>query len=621
MNIRAQVTVLIAGVFVILGLAAILIGKLVIMPSFEQLERADARTAMRRIEHALDQKLEQVSIASRDWGNWTDAYRFAADGNREFITANITDVALKQIDINLLMIVDLQGKVILARDEDLKTERPLGLDLTRHDSLPPNFPWHADRLDTRAARGLIQTNLGPMVIAAAPILDGYGRGPPRGMVLMGTLLNEDAVEAIAAQAQAHLVMLPAMAQDGLASLRATDAVVQVFQPFNDVFGHPILQLRVDVPRAITASGKAAVKVAAWALLGAAVVVTLLLIVVLNRVILGPLAQVTRYAVAIGEGADAPALDLKRSDEMGVLAREFDRMVERVNETRMQLVDRSFQAGFAELAKGVLHNLGNAMTPIGVRLANLGERLRQAPAEEVEIAVGELQSPDCEPQRRADLEQFLRLAGKELAATVRGTQDDVAVMIRQTSAVQTTLAEQMRSARNEHVIEPVRLTELVSQSLEIVPDSCRQRLTVDADETLRKLGMVRVARTVLRLVLQNLIINAADAVRDAGKEKGTLRLSAEIVRDQDVPQLHLQCRDDGCGIAPQNIERVFEKGFSTKSPETNHGIGLHWCANAISALGGRIWAASEGPGLGASMHLLVPLAPRENVSAAAASAAA
>ncbi len=72
-------------------------------------------------------------------------------------------------------------------------------------------------------------------------------------------------------------------------------------------------------------------------------------------------------------------------------------------------------------------------------------------------------------------------------------------------------------------------------------------------------------------------------------------------------------DDGVGIAPQNLQRVFEKGFSTKSPETNHGIGLHWCANAINALGGRIWAASDGPGRGAAMHLIVPLASREPTS--------
>jgi len=67
---------------------------------------------------------------------------------------------------------------------------------------------------------------------------------------------------------------------------------------------------------------------------------------------------------------------------------------------------------------------------------------------------------------------------------------------------------------------------------------------------------------------------------------------------------------GIGIARGDLERVFDKGYSTKSKDTNYGIGLHWCANAIAALGGRIWAASEGPGLGASLHLMVPLTARE-----------
>jgi two-component system, NtrC family, sensor kinase len=610
-NIRAQVSFLIAGIFVILGLAALMIGKLVLMPSFAQLERADAATAMRRIDHALDQTLEQVAVASMDWGNWADTYRFAVDRNPDFAAANVTAVALKQLSVNALLIVDRDGKIILAKDDDLKTEQPLGLDITSRTSLPRDFPWRANLLERHPVKGLLKTNRGVMMLAAAPILDGNGGGPEHGMVLMGRLLSAAVVGRIAAQAQADLALLSV--ERGAAAgerIEETDELTRVYRPFLDLYGHPVMVLRVDVPREVTMRGKTAVKVAAWCLLAAAVLVLLLLVVVLNRVILDPLALVTRHAVAIGEGGDAGPLNLRRDDEMGVLAREFDRMVERVAESRMQLVDQSYQAGFAELARGVLHNLGNAMTPIGVRLANLSERLRHAPAEDAEQAVTELQGRACEAGRRADLEEFVRLACKELAATVHAAREDVAVMGRQTTVVQTTLAEQMRSARNEHVVEPVRLTELVSQSLEIVPDSCRLRLTVENDETLRRLGVVRVARTVLRLILQNLIINAADAVRDAGKDKGVLRVSAEIVREDNVQQLHLQCRDDGVGIAPQNLERVFEKGYSTKSPETNHGIGLHWCANAVSALGGRIWAASEGPGRGASMHLMVPLVSRE-----------
>jgi signal transduction histidine kinase len=206
---------------------------------------------------------------------------------------------------------------------------------------------------------------------------------------------------------------------------------------------------------------------------------------------------------------------------------------------------------------------------------------------------------------------MRMACGEFARTIKCAQQDVAVLTRQTSIVQSALAEQMRSTRNEHVVESVRLPELIAQSLEVVPDACRQRLTIDADESLRKVGVVHVARTVLRLVLQNLIINASDAVRDAGRERGTLRVSAAIVREADTaPEyLHLQCQDDGVGIPQSNLDRVFEKGFSTKSRGTNYGIGLHWCSNAIGALGGRMWAASDGPGLGASLHLVLPLAAR------------
>jgi signal transduction histidine kinase len=373
-----------------------------------------------------------------------------------------------------------------------------------------------------------------------------------------------------------------------------------------------------VPREITARGRTAVAYASACLLAAAVIILILLVVVLSRVILNPLAAVTRHAVAVGEEKDLTTrLDLERQDEIGVLAREFDRMVERVARSRTQLVDQSFQAGFAELAKGVLHNLGNAMTPIGVRLASLAQRLRSVPGDDAAQAADELQEGRADAARSADLKEFLRLACQEIAVTVRAAQDDVAVMTRQASLVQGTLAEQLRSARNEHVIEAVRLTELVTQSLEIVPDACRQRLVVHPDDSLRRLGVVRVARTILRLILQNLIINAAEAVRDAGKDRGVLRVSAQIVDEAHGEQLHLQCADDGVGIAAHNLQRVFDKGFSTKSPATNHGIGLHWCANAIGALGGRIWAASDGPGRGASMHLMVPLATRETAPLAGA----
>jgi two-component system, NtrC family, sensor kinase len=616
-KIRLKIIALIGAIFAILVWAEVLVERHVVMPSFAQLERADAQTAMRRIANVLDRTLTELELLATDWGNWEDTYRFVEDHNPDFVAANISNIALRQLNVNVLMIVDRDGKLVEARDLDLQTDEPLGLELTSRPQLPADFPWRANLRSATPVRCLLRTSRGVLLLAAAPVLDGHGNGPSRGMVVIGRLLSPAVVKSLGSQAQVALDMLPPDPSISTERVIESDNLTHVYRAFNDLYGKPIMTLRVDVPREITLRGYRAVAYASACLIAAAVIVLILLVLVLNRVILNPLARVTRHAVALGaDRALTTRLELRGRDELGVLARELDRMMERVAESRMQLVDQSFQAGFAELAKGVLHNLGNAVTPISVRLASLTDRLRAAPVEEAEQAVTELRAGTPDPQRGADLEEFLRLACKELAATVRSAREDIATITRQTALIQTALAEQMRAARNEHVIEPVRLTELLAQSLEIVPDVCRARLSIDADDTVRRVGVVRIARTVLRLILQNLIINAADAVRDAGKDKGTLRVSAEIVHEADCRQLHLQCIDDGVGIAAEHLERVFEKGFTTKSPETNHGIGLHWCANAIGALGGQIWAASDGPGRGAALHLLVPLTVRETALAGA-----
>src|SRR5450432_3328084 len=106
-------------------------------------------------------------------------------------------------------------------------------------------------------------------------------------------------------------------------------------------------------------------------------VLVVMLVLLNRLVLAPLTRVTRHAVAIGKDPDLSArLDFNTADEFGLLADEFDGMVERLASTRKELVDQSFEAGFAEMSKGVLHNLGNALTPLGVRLDALSRRLRE-----------------------------------------------------------------------------------------------------------------------------------------------------------------------------------------------------------------------------------------------------
>jgi len=337
MNIRWKVTTLVATLLAVWGVTAIFIAKYVLMPSFAELEHAEAAVAMRRIQFSLDRTFKQLELSAASWGNWTDAWRFAQDHNPTFITEQVTAAGLKQLNIDTFIFSDLDGQFIASAAFDLQAGAALDLDFTARGALSPQFPWRAHLRNGRPAHGLLTTNRGILLLAAAPVLDGFGHGPTRGMVLMGRLVTPHEVEEIGALAQARVRMLPPSNPRNPDWRVETDDFIQVYHLFDDIYGRPTLTLRVDVPREITRRGYAAVFYSSACVMAAAIMAVVLLVILLNRTVLNPLARVTRHAVAIGEGADlATRLDFKGRDEISVLAREFDRMVAHV--ARLAYVD-------------------------------------------------------------------------------------------------------------------------------------------------------------------------------------------------------------------------------------------------------------------------------------------
>jgi two-component system, NtrC family, sensor kinase len=616
LNIRTKVIVLLSAVFLAFALVEWGVGEFLLLPRFEQIERDNARTAMKRIDAGLSQALDVLQVSATDWGDWADTYRFMLDHNPGFGQLNLNPVAMKQLHLTALAFIDLSGRIIWSHSMDPVSAAPLALDLFAGNSLPAGFPWLENLRQSSAGHALIATNHGVLLAAVAPILDGYGHGPSRGLVAMGRLLTDAEIAEIGTKAQTRVAVAGPLVPTQIVTDQRT---TQVFRAFSDIFGQPIMTLRVDVPRTITANARTTVDSAMAFSIGAAVAVLLFLLVALNRTLFAPLARVTRHAVAIGAGDDLTTrLNLQRTDEIGALANEFDRMVAQVAESRRQLIDHSFHAGMAEFSRGVLHNIGNAMTPLSVRVAKLQERLRAVPIADVERALSECSQGGVEPGRQADLDEFLRLVSGELVEVIKAADGEVGMMLRQAAMVQNALSERLPSPRAPPVLEQVELPAVIHQSLEIVPDSCRELIDIELDRSLQLVGTVWTARTVLRLVLQNLIINAAEAVRATGRERGSVRLSASLCRENGQDRLQLECQDTGVGIEAGNLQRVFERGFSTKHGKSNSGIGLHWCATAVNALGGRIWASSEGLGLGTTLHVIMPIsAPAQPASTIAA----
>jgi signal transduction histidine kinase len=102
------------------------------------------------------------------------------------------------------------------------------------------------------------------------------------------------------------------------------------------------------------------------------------------------------------------------------------------------------------------------------------------------------------------------------------------------------------------------------------------------------------------ILVNLISNAKHALRDRGEGR---RLELRLTR-LDTNFVRLEVTDNGSGIAPENLTRVFQHGFTTK--KSGHGFGLHSGANAANEMGGRLTVHSDGLGHGASFRLDLPV---------------
>ena len=102
---------------------------------------------------------------------------------------------------------------------------------------------------------------------------------------------------------------------------------------------------------------------------------------------------------------------------------------------------------------------------------------------------------------------------------------------------------------------------------------------------------------LTQVFLNLLVNAGQAIED----KGTIEIRTEVVGEE----VRIAIEDDGIGIAPENLAKVFDTGFTTKGVGKGTGLGLAICVKIVRAHHGRIEVVSQ-PGSGTTFTVTLPL---------------
>ena len=617
MRVRAKVTILLGLLFAALFAAQWSIQQRLVLPKFVELERESARTDMQRVVYAVEREEQALEAQAADWGNWNDTWKYMRRHFAAYKHDTLTDTAVKTLKVDYLALVAIDGRIEWNRALDPLSGKLLSIHLNRTNRL--EYEWSRALTNGQPVSGLIATDGGVLVASGAPILDGFGHGPARGMVIMGRFLNNAELLRLGNQAQVNLDMrvssdqpaaearTSAKVRPGEVRLTESATTTRIERTFANLSGEPLLIFGISVPRTISHRGAEAVQYSTRMVAAAAGIALITLLVLLGRIVLSPLASVTDHAQRIAAADDLSArLSYERSDELGTLANAFDNMVERLAQTRRELVDRSFESGAAENASGVLHNLGNAMTPLSVNVASLQQQLGTMSVDDLQQALNELQHGTSDADRRRDLQQFLQLSVADLRHTQNLASERLKDIIEQAGVIQAVLAEQRQLQRSGPVLLPMTPAELVSLSLQQVAPAHLARLELDISPRLAALGTLPLPCTTLGMVLQNLIQNAAEAAAGAGRARANLRIEAEVLSADDQRALRFTITDDAAGVAPEDMPHLFQKGYSTKSRATNSGLGLHWCANTLRALGGSISAHSEGLGRGTRFEVLVPL---------------
>jgi signal transduction histidine kinase len=353
--------------------------------------------------------------------------------------------------------------------------------------------------------------------------------------------------------------------------------------------------------------------------------------VLKRQITRPLLGFTQATDRVASGDFHVELDTSRNDELGQLARSFrhmadevqrrehalreanegleERVEERTRELKdvhMQLVQTARRAGMAEIATNVLHNVGNVLNSVYTSAQLAKERMTDMRLEQVgrvahllqerQSDVGTFLSQD---ERGKNVVPFLQKLGRNLLEErkqIVSLLDDVG---RYTEHVGDIVKVQQNYARTPRVQEPVHLAALVEDAIRINAAGLT-RHQVKVVRELADLPPVLTDKHKTLMILVNLVSNAKYAMDGVPVAERLLTVKLERTAHS---QVRLQVRDNGMGIAPEMLTRIFQYGFTTR--EDGHGFGLHSSALAAQELEGSLTVHSDGPGRGATFTLEFP----------------
>ena len=628
--LRVKVVLILTAVVLAYGALDALVQRFVVYDSFVELEQREAVRDMQRVRDAIANEVRHLEQRASDWALSSEAANFVAGQDPDPAHASIDEHTLERDKLDLLVLCQPSGKVLWSRAlsgcEDAGAKRIEFHDFP-NESLALSHPLLL-RLDeqqpTKPASGLIETEHGHLLVCARWMTGPNSAGTPRGLVVIGRLLTPAWQQALARQTGVEFTLCAVLdALERESDRAAFDAATANDEPvvrprdgetlrtlarMTDISEAPALLIETHTRRSISASGASALRYALISTVAAGLLMMLTLLFLLSRTVLQPLAQLTNHALEIGRSEELTRkLGLQRKDEIGLLSGEFDSMLEKLAQSRAQVVRAARAAGMSEIATGVLHNVGNVLNSVNVSASLLTQNSKRSGSgdlkrvvEAIRSSTGDLLTFLQRDPRGAHLDPLLEQLSGQLERENAERERELGALSRGIEHIKELIHAQQGLAGRAGFLEDVDPRELIEAALSLTAVASEGNEPEIVRE-FQDLAPVPLDRHRLMEVLVNVIQNARQALCAPGLAQRRLVLRC---LESAQGELRIEVEDSGPGIAPEDQARIFTHGFTTR--REGHGFGLHASANAATEMGGKLQARSAGRGHGACFFLSLPL---------------
>ncbi len=567
MKLRLKLFTLLTVSYLLIFIVLQFASNTVLLRGVEELENIEIKDETSRSVSSLAQKVYEIEEATNRFSTYSYIYKYIKAHDllsEEYILGVFNDVALSEADVNYVLLFDLNGEALLGKGFDLiaDMEKPVPEELVEFFEMNSILVVH--QKPESSLSGVLKTPAGLCIISSQPVSAGMDTNV--GTIVMCREIDSLLIDTIEEVSFLSFDLIPIIDSrdefkyEGiLEELKDTPITIQKideetvtgYAVMNDLYGVPTLLFKVDSPRLIHQQGVLMVNyfVISFVLIG--VSIGMLVLLALNRMVIMPISKLSGDVANIDPATIGEvSVEMPGEDEISYLSKDIEKMLDTLRDYQAKIKDTERMVSIGATATMVGHDLRNPLQVVFMLSDLIQNRISKL--DEKMPSDSELQDLKRLTSRIRDQAAYMNKIVSDLQGLTKGISLE---------------------------IEDVDLEELVYEIIESVqiPDMINKNVIFDED-----FPEIYADNAKLRRVFTNLITNAVQSMTTGGE--------LTVTGHREGDNVYVSVGDTGCGIAKENVDRIFDPLFTTKAKGT--GLGLTVCKRVIDAHGGKIMLKSH-----------------------------